>query len=153
MKVTCTASSSRPESNPSAVTRSATRSAKVVPDSRFPLIYVFCPFSGTYGKVKYGIHQLIGQEVAIKIVDKIHAPTVIREIETWRRLKHPYIAQLYEVVTSESKIYMVTEFAAGGELFDYITRHGPLDELEARRLFRQLLLAMKYCHDKFFVHR
>lgn len=92
-------------------------------------------------------------KVAIKITDKMHAPIVEREIETWRRLRHPYIAQLYEVIIGESKIYMVTELARGGELFDYVRDHSPLEGAEAKRIFRQLLLAMQHCHDKNFVHR
>jgi serine/threonine protein kinase len=101
-----------------------------------------------------GRHLLTGQQVAIKIVDKIHAPTVIREINTWRHLtQHPHIARLYEVLTSENKIYMVMELAEGGELFEYVTQKGKLDEHEARRIFKQLASAILYCHQNNFVHR
>eukprot|EP00158_Paraphelidium_tribonemae_P006864 Partr_v1_DN28006_c3_g2_i2_m57171 putative serine threonine protein kinase len=99
------------------------------------------------------LHKLLGEPVAVKIVDKIHAPVVVREIETWRRLRHPHIAQLFEVLTSETKIYMVMEYVSGGEIFHYIVKNGPLARDMARRLFTQLLDAMKYCHDKRFVHR
>ncbi|KAJ3278136.1 hypothetical protein HK104_002612 [Borealophlyctis nickersoniae] len=110
---------------------------------------------GTFGKVKLGVHKLTGQEVAIKIVDKIHAPSVVREIETWRHLHHPNIAQLYEVLTTESKIYMVMEHCAGGEAFDYVCAHGRLDDrgVDVRRIFRQVIEAVGYCHEKNFVHR
>ncbi|KAI9357615.1 kinase-like domain-containing protein [Zopfochytrium polystomum] len=110
---------------------------------------------GSFGKVKLGIHKLTGQEVAIKVVDKMHAPSVVREIETWRYLHHPNIAQLYEVLTTESKIYMVTEYCPGGEAFDYICSQGRLDDraAETRRIFRQVVDAVGYCHTKNFVHR
>ncbi|OUM63659.1 hypothetical protein PIROE2DRAFT_30030, partial [Piromyces sp. E2] len=110
---------------------------------------------GSFGKVKIGIHKLTGQKVAIKIVDKIHAPIVAREIETWRHLLHPNIVQLYEVLTSETKIYMVIEYAEEGELFDFITKYGRIDEKSetAKKLFRQLVEAVHYCHEKNFVHR
>lgn len=62
---------------------------------------------GSYGKVKMAIHQLTNQPVAIKIVDRFHAPSVAREIEMWKQLRHPNIAQLYEIIVTESKIYMV----------------------------------------------
>jgi serine/threonine protein kinase len=110
-------------------------------------------YLGTYGKVKLAVHRLTGQEVAVKIVDKIHAPIVQREIETWRKLRHPNIAQLFEVITSETRIYMVTEFARGGELFDYVRERGLISSCEAKRIFRQLLEAMEHCHDRKFVHR
>ncbi|KAJ3034044.1 hypothetical protein HK097_004640, partial [Rhizophlyctis rosea] len=110
---------------------------------------------GTFGKVKLAAHKLTGQEVAIKIVDKIHAPSVVREIETWRHLHHPNIAQLYEVLTTESRIYMVMEHCAGGEAFDYVCERGRLYDRseDARRIFRQIVEAVGYCHDMNFVHR
>ena len=110
-------------------------------------------FLGTYGKVKLATHVLTSQTVAIKIVDKIHAPTVIREISTWRNLHHPNIAQLYEVVMSENKIYMVMEYVGGGEIFDFVEGNGAIEEMECRRIFRQLCEAVRYCHDKNVVHR
>lgn len=98
--------------------------------------------------------------MAVKIVDKIHVPALVREIETWRHLRHPNIAQLYEVLMSETKIYMVTEYAGGGEIFDYVTRGGAVACVNAdsspgraKLMFKQLLDAMKYCHDKQYVHR
>ncbi|KAI9199781.1 kinase-like domain-containing protein, partial [Polychytrium aggregatum] len=102
-----------------------------------------------------GTHILTGQEVAIKIVDKIHAPLVAREIETWRHLHHPNIAQLYEVIVSDDKIYMATELCRGGEIFDYVCEHGRLrdDSPETKRIFRQIVEAVGYCHEKNFVHR
>ncbi|ORY06790.1 Pkinase-domain-containing protein [Neocallimastix californiae] len=110
---------------------------------------------GSFGKVKLGIHKLTGQKVAIKIVDKIHAPIVAREIETWRHLIHPNIIQLYEVITSETKIYMIVEYAEEGELFDFISKYGRIDEqsVTAKRLFKQLVEAVYYCHQHNFVHR
>ncbi|KXS10524.1 Pkinase-domain-containing protein [Gonapodya prolifera JEL478] len=110
---------------------------------------------GSFGKVKLGWHKLTSQQVAVKIVDKTHAPAVVREIDGWRALRHPNIAQLYEVLTTESKIYMVTEFVPGGEAFDMILRRGRMDDrsLLAKRLFRQVVEAVKYCHDKNLVHR
>ncbi|KAJ3150047.1 hypothetical protein HDU86_006771 [Geranomyces michiganensis] len=110
---------------------------------------------GTFGKVKLAKHTLTGQDVAVKIVDKIHAPTLVREIETWRHMHHPNIVRLYEVLCSESRIYMVMEHCTGGEAFDYICTHGRLDDKseDARRIVRQLVQAVGYCHDKSFVHR
>jgi serine/threonine protein kinase len=123
------------------------------------------PITGTYGKVKLAQHQLTGHSVAVKIVDKIHAPTVVREIETWRcvvilailidarRLKHPHIVQLYEIVLTETQIMMVMEHCSGGELFDFLTVRGRLDESVAKSMFRQLVLAIQHCHSLNFVHR
>ncbi|KAJ3020134.1 hypothetical protein HKX48_001240 [Thoreauomyces humboldtii] len=110
---------------------------------------------GTFGKVKLARHILTGQEVAVKIVDKIHAPTVVREIETWRHMHHPNITPLYEILLSETRIYMVMEYCTGGEAFDHVCTHGRFEDRgdDARRIFRQLVEAVGYCHDKKFVHR
>ncbi|KAI8929294.1 kinase-like domain-containing protein [Entophlyctis helioformis] len=70
-------------------------------------------------------------------------------------MRHPNIAQLYEVLCTESRIYMVMEFCNGGEAFDYIVKHGRLDDQlpECRRIFGQIMDAVAQCHEKNFVHR
>jgi serine/threonine protein kinase len=120
---------------------------------------------GTFGKVKLAVHKLTGQQVAIKIVDKIHAPALVREvfikyltylkIETWRGLRHPNVVQLYEVLCTESKIFMVTEYCNGGEAFEYITKNGRMDDdsIEAKSVFRQIVEAVAHCHEKGLTHR
>ncbi|KAI8896038.1 kinase-like domain-containing protein [Globomyces pollinis-pini] len=110
---------------------------------------------GSFGKVKLGRHTLTGQQVAIKIVDKINAPQLVREIETWRHLKHPNIAQLYEVLCSETKIYMVQEYCNGGEMLNYITKNGKMDDSlpQTVSVFQQIVEAVGKCHEKNFAHR
>ncbi|KAI8906443.1 kinase-like domain-containing protein [Gorgonomyces haynaldii] len=109
---------------------------------------------GTFGKVKLGTHQLTGQSVAIKIVDKMHAPSLVREIETWRQLRHPNVAHLYDVLCTETKIYMVTEYCPGGEVFEYISKNGKMGESElSRGICRQIVEAVGHCHDKGLTHR
>ncbi|PWN32131.1 Pkinase-domain-containing protein, partial [Meira miltonrushii] len=108
---------------------------------------------GTYGKVRLGTHRLTGVRVAIKQVPKAHSSTLTREIHHHRRLHHPNIMQLYEVLASESYIWMVTELCAGGELYDYLVERGTMPEPEARRIFGQLCMAVAYIHDRGIVHR
>lgn len=80
---------------------------------------------------------------------------LIREIETWRQLKHRHIAQLYEVLTSETKIFMVMEYCHGGELLDYITKNGKMDDKNPQtiRIFSQIIEAIAKCHENNFTHR
>lgn len=79
-----------------------------------PVVSVFpppdCLVAGTYGVVKLGVHLVTNQQVAVKILDHTLASAVAREVETWRHLRHPHIAQLYEVLHSENKIYLVRSF-------------------------------------------
>ncbi|UZJ52531.1 hypothetical protein CBS101457_001851 [Exobasidium rhododendri] len=108
---------------------------------------------GTYGKVRLGTHRLTGTKVAIKQVPKAHSASLTREIHHHRRLHHPNVMQLYEVMATESYIWMVTELCPGGELYDYLVERGIIPESEARRIFGQLCLAVAYVHDRGIVHR
>lgn len=91
--------------------------------------------------------------MAIKIIPKIHAENLTREIHHHRYLHHPNIISLFEVITTETKIFMVLEYCEGGELFDYLVARGRLGESLARKMFGQLCRAVKYCHDRRVVHR
>lgn len=61
--------------------------------------------------------------------------------------------QLYEVIETAEHIYLVMEYASGGELFDYIVRKGRLAEGEACDLFHQLIDGIHYLHQIGVVHR
>ncbi|KZV86894.1 Pkinase-domain-containing protein, partial [Exidia glandulosa HHB12029] len=108
---------------------------------------------GTYGKVRLGTHRLTGSRVAIKQIPKALSAQLTREIHHHRRLHHPHVTQLYEVIATESYIWLVTELCAGGELFDYLVEKGRLSEEETRAIFGQLCLAVAYIHEKGVVHR
>jgi serine/threonine protein kinase len=60
---------------------------------------------------------------------------------------------MYEVIATESHIWIVTELCCGGELFDYLVEKGRLSEDETRVIFGQLCLAVAYLHDNNIVHR
>jgi serine/threonine protein kinase len=64
---------------------------------------------------------------------------------------------LYETFRSETKIYLVMEYAAKGDLLEFInakTRRGQqLTEEKAKCLFRQLVLGITHCHQRNVVHR
>lgn len=50
---------------------------------------------------------------------------------------HPHIIRLYEVIETQTDIYVIMEYVKSGELFDYIVEKGRLQEDEARRFFQQ----------------
>ncbi|KAG1354654.1 CBL-interacting protein kinase 9 [Cocos nucifera] len=114
---------------------------------------------GTFAKVKFARNVQTGDSVAIKILDKDQVlrhkmvELIKREISTMKLIKHPNVVQLYEVMASKTKIYIVLEFVDGGELFDKIVKHGRLKEDEARRYFQQLINAVDYCHSRGVYHR
>uniref|UniRef100_A0A8C8DU44 MAP/microtubule affinity-regulating kinase 3 n=1 Tax=Oryzias sinensis TaxID=183150 RepID=A0A8C8DU44_9TELE len=113
---------------------------------------------GNFAKVKLARHILTGKEVAIKIIDKTQLnPTslqkLFREVRIMKTLNHPNIVQLFEVIETEKTLYLVMEYASGGEVFDYLVAHGRMKEKEARAKFRQIVSAVYYCHQKNIVHR
>ncbi|KAK7436709.1 hypothetical protein VKT23_018963 [Stygiomarasmius scandens] len=108
---------------------------------------------GAYGKVRLGTHRLTGTKVAIKQIPKAMSPSLTREIHHHRQLHHPHVTQMYEVIATESNIWIVTELCSGGELFDYLVEKGRLSETETKFIFGQLCLAVAYLHDKGIVHR
>ncbi|XP_016969510.2 mucin-5AC isoform X5 [Drosophila rhopaloa] len=114
---------------------------------------------GTYGKVQLGINKETGQEVAIKIIKKckIEAEAdlvrIRREVQIMSSVHHPNIIHIYEVFENRDKMVLVMEFAAGGELYDYLSERKVLTEEEARRIFRQVATAVYYCHKHKICHR
>ncbi|KAJ3927584.1 MAG: Pkinase-domain-containing protein [Lentinula lateritia] len=108
---------------------------------------------GAYGKVRIGTHRLTSTRVAIKQIPKSMSASLTREIHHHRQLHHPHVTQMYEVIATESSIWIVTELCSGGELFDYLTEKGRFSEDETRLLFGQLCLAVAHLHEKGIVHR
>ncbi|XP_058240675.1 serine/threonine-protein kinase MARK1-like isoform X1 [Hemibagrus wyckioides] len=113
---------------------------------------------GNFAKVKLARHVLTGREVAVKIIDKTQLnPTslqkLFREVRIMKILSHPNIVKLFEVIETEKTLYLIMEYASGGEVFDYLVAHGRMKEKEARAKFRQIVSAVQYCHQKRIVHR
>jgi 5'-AMP-activated protein kinase catalytic alpha subunit len=115
--------------------------------------------TGTFGKVKIGVHQLTGHKVAVKILNRQKIKTldvvgkIRREIQNLKLFRHPHIIKLYQVISTPTDIFMVMEYVSGGELFDYIVKNGKLKEHEARRFFQQIISGVDYCHRHMIVHR
>ncbi|XP_030211939.1 MAP/microtubule affinity-regulating kinase 3a isoform X8 [Gadus morhua] len=113
---------------------------------------------GNFAKVKLARHILTGREVAIKIIDKTQLnpnslQKLFREVRIMKILNHPNIVKLFEVIETDRTLYLIMEYASGGEVFDYLVAHGRMKEKEARAKFRQIVSAVQYCHQKHIVHR
>lgn len=113
--------------------------------------------SGGFAKVKLAVHILTGEKVAIKVMNKKELgsdlPRVQREIDAMKNLSHQHVCQLYHVIQTDDYIFMVMEYAPGGELFDYIVAKDKLKEDEARGFFRQIVSAVAYIHERGYAHR
>ncbi|XP_034139448.1 uncharacterized protein LOC117590502 isoform X3 [Drosophila guanche] len=113
---------------------------------------------GNFAVVKLATNIVTKTKVAIKIIDKTclneeYLSKTFREISILKSLRHPHITRLYEVMESQSMIYLVTEFAPNGEIFDHLVANGRMKEPEAARVFTQLISAVNYCHLRGVVHR
>ena len=117
---------------------------------------------GTFGKVKLGTHKLTQEKVAIKILEKerikdiADVERVAREI--LKLIRHPNIIQLYEVIIrqiieTQKHLFLIMEYASGGELFDYIVSKSRIDSLEACKFFQQIISGVEYIHKLGVVHR
>uniref|UniRef100_A0A2R5LEX4 non-specific serine/threonine protein kinase n=1 Tax=Ornithodoros turicata TaxID=34597 RepID=A0A2R5LEX4_9ACAR len=113
---------------------------------------------GNFAVVKLARHRITKTEVAIKIIDKTqldpaNLDKVYREVQVMKLLSHPHIIKLYQVMETENMLYLVSEYASQGEIFDFISTHGRMPEPMARRKFWQVLSAIEYCHNHKVVHR
>jgi len=124
---------------------------------------------GTYGKVKLGIHAETGEQVAIKICNKTllakkrkggflagnFLQDVRREIVLLKRVNHPNIVRLLEIIDDEDhdKIYIVMEYVPGGPLMKGVVEQEPLDFQTARRYVRDIINGLEYLHAVHIIHR
>uniref|UniRef100_A0A8C2B957 non-specific serine/threonine protein kinase n=1 Tax=Cyprinus carpio TaxID=7962 RepID=A0A8C2B957_CYPCA len=106
---------------------------------------------GNFAKVKLAKHILTDKEVRIAFTPQIKS--LFREVRIMKLLNHPNIVKLFEVIETDKSLYLVMEYASGGEVFDYLVAHGRMKEKEARAKFRQIVSAVQYCHQKCIVHR
>lgn len=112
---------------------------------------------GGFAKVRLATHLATRQYVAIKCLDKIklgpELPRIYNEIECLKKLKHQNIARLFQVFETETIIYLVLEYCAGGELFDYIVSKSKLEESESAQIIYDLMRVLDFIHVNGFAHR
>ncbi|CAM0951384.1 unnamed protein product [Alopecurus aequalis] len=114
---------------------------------------------GSFAKVYYGRDLHDGQSVAIKVIDKARlrktegmVEQLRREISIMRMVRHPNVVGIKEVLASRERVFVVMEYARGGELFAKVAR-GRLTEDTTRRYFQQLIAAVGFCHSRGVAHR
>ncbi|XP_010129069.1 PREDICTED: hormonally up-regulated neu tumor-associated kinase [Chlamydotis macqueenii] len=99
-------------------------------------------------------------EVAVKVIDKKRAKkdtyvtkNLRREGQIQQMIRHPNIAQLLDILETENSYYLVMELCPGGNLMHKIYEKKRLEEHEARKYIRQLILAVEHLHRAGVVHR
>uniref|UniRef100_A0A8D2QH13 non-specific serine/threonine protein kinase n=1 Tax=Zonotrichia albicollis TaxID=44394 RepID=A0A8D2QH13_ZONAL len=102
----------------------------------------------------------VRSEVAVKVIDKKRAKkdtyvtkNLRREGQIQQMIRHPNIAQLLDILETENSYYLVMELCPGGNLMHKIYEKKRLEEHEARKYIRQLILAVEHLHRAGVVHR
>lgn len=113
---------------------------------------------GRFAVVRSARHVFTGERVAVKVIDKTKLDEISRdhlykEVNCLKLVQHPNIVRLYEVIDTLTKLYLILELGDGGDLYDVILKKGRLKEEDAKTYFRQVLLAVEYCHKLHVVHR
>ena len=108
---------------------------------------------GSFGKVYLASHKLTnGSKVVLKSAKKDDA-NLAREIHHHRQFLHPHIARLYEVIVTETLVWLVLEYCPGDELYNHLLEHGRMEVEKVQKIFTQLVGAVSYVHGKSCVHR
>ncbi|KAK5293405.1 hypothetical protein LTR99_009851 [Exophiala xenobiotica] len=108
---------------------------------------------GSFGKVYLARHNLInGSKVVLKASNKEDG-NLAREIHHHRQFIHPHIARLYEVIITETHVWLALEYCPGDELYNYLCQNGALPVETVQKIFTQLVGAVAYIHSKSCVHR
>jgi tRNA A-37 threonylcarbamoyl transferase component Bud32 len=116
---------------------------------------------GAYATVRLAQHIDSKKKVAIKtyekyqILDPQKKTNMLREIEILKKLDHPNIIKLYETLETPKYYHLILEYVPGISLYSYLKSkpNRTLDESEAKRLFKQVLSALDYCHSNNVAHR
>ena len=114
---------------------------------------------GGMGVVYKAVHNLSGQEVAIKMLppelsqDENIRTRFINEARLLAKLDHPNIVTLYNFLEEDMKFYLIMQFVKGKTLEEYIREKGKLSLDEAIRIFSQVCDALGYAHQMGVIHR
>ena len=115
--------------------------------------------SGAYGKVYLCRKHTTGDMYAIKIMRKRDllyknmTSQAMAERDALIHTDNPFIIKLFYSFASHRHLYMVTEYANGGDLYSLLQNLGRLGEDHARQYAAEIILALDYCHERGIIHR
>ncbi|KAG0684328.1 hypothetical protein C6P42_003509 [Pichia californica] len=120
--------------------------------------------SGAFGQVYLGYHKLVRCKVCLKkgnrkiatngSTNNSNNDNLMREFYYLREFRqHPHITKLYEIIFTESSVYMILEYYPSGDLFEYVTTNQHLSVDESLRIFTQIVGAVYFLHKSGCCHR
>jgi len=112
---------------------------------------------GAFSVVKLAVEKSTGTKYAVKVINKTNVgQDMVRlatEMEILKKVDHPNIICLKEIIDTKNCLFIVTELVTGGELFDKIVELGQYSEKDAATLVSKIVSAIDYLHDINIVHR
>lgn len=115
---------------------------------------------GKFGRVYLAKERRSGFVCALKVLHKSELQSghgvekqVRREIEIQSNLAHPNILRLFGHFHDSKRIFLILEFAAGGELYKHLRKANRFPEWKAAQYVAQMASALKYLHKKHIIHR
>lgn len=114
---------------------------------------------GKFGNVYLAREKKQGFICALKVMYKVQLARsnveyqLRREIEIQSHLRHENILRLYAYFYDEKRVYLILEFAAGGELYKKLQKEGRFGYQQTAIYVRDLAGALDYCHQKHVIHR
>ncbi|XP_062001846.1 serine/threonine-protein kinase ATG1c-like isoform X1 [Rosa rugosa] len=114
--------------------------------------------SGSFSVVWHARHRAHGTEVAIKEIatgrlNKKLQESLMSEIFILKKINHPNIIRLHDIIEVPGKINLVLEYCRGGDLSMYIQRHGKVPEALAKHFMQQLVAGLQMLRDNNLIHR
>ncbi|VDD88981.1 unnamed protein product, partial [Enterobius vermicularis] len=111
---------------------------------------------GHFAVVKLASHVFTGEKVAVKVIDKSKfdekiASHFMQEVRCMKLVQHPNIVRLYEVIDTQTKLFLILELG-DYDMYDFIMRNGCPEDI-AQQYFCQIINAIDYCHKLHVVHR
>lgn len=116
---------------------------------------------GAYAAVRLAFHKNLGKKVALKVYNKKklvepqRQKSVYREIKLLEKMNHLNIVKLYDAFDTDRHVILVMEYVRGHSLHGYLKAqpNRRFEEWEAKKLFRQVVNGIEYCHSKSIAHR
>ncbi|CAM8970787.1 unnamed protein product [Rhodiola kirilowii] len=114
--------------------------------------------SGSFSVVWHAKHSVMGTEVAIKEIatgrlNKKLQESLMSEISILKKIYHPNIILLHDIIEKPGKIHLVLEYCKGGDLSMYINRNGKVPEVTAKHFMQQLAAGLQVLRDNNMIHR
>ncbi|KAL2502960.1 Protein kinase superfamily protein [Forsythia ovata] len=115
--------------------------------------------SGSFSTVWHARHRVHGTEVAIKEIVTARLNLKLQEslkseIFILKKINHPNIIRLHDMIEEPDKLYIILEYCKGGDLSMYIQQHvGRIPEVTAKHFMQQLAAGLKVLRENNLIHR